>query len=147
MPLSLPRVVLVALVAGVFACRTSIDPDRFAAQARVEGSVLDSAGRPLPGVDVQIHLPAGGYINERMETGSDGRFSVAIDRLLNVPALGSPDTVTAAVVATASGQQYQPLPTGGFQSDSVRVRLMFAPWGKPAQPTSASITLRLAKPR
>jgi hypothetical protein len=67
--------------------------------------------------------------------------SVAIDRLMNVAPLGSPDTITASVVATASGQQYQPMPGEGFRTDSVRVQLLFAAWGSEPRPVLATIRL------
>ena len=102
---------------------------------------MEEAWTPVPLDEVKAHAR---YVQEMAETGAEGHFSAAVDRLLSVASLGNPDTIAAWVVVTASGQQYQPLPSGRFRTDSVRVTLLFVPWREKRDPPS--ITVRLSLP-
>ena len=108
------------------------------ARARVSGSVATPGGTLLSNVLVAIHLPVTiaplGYRVEPGTTGSDGQFQADVVRL-GAPTIAVPDTITAYVVATASGPQYKPSAGGAFPTDSVPVRVQFWPAGQAPVPS------------
>ena len=127
---------LVAAALASLSCADSagIVDDFFSADAAVQGRVSDLTDRPLPGVNVGISVPAGGspfpYASDHATTDAEGHFRITVHRVGSSVGSPRPDTLSALVVATASGPQYMELPGGGFPTDSSTVALLtFAPRG------------------
>jgi hypothetical protein len=113
------------------------------------GIVMRPDGTPLSQVLVTVHLLDSiyrkGYAYTSATTGTDGRFQAAdVVRLAVAPSLGSMDTVTAYVVANASGAIYKPGVDGAFPTDSVSVLIRFYPEGQ--APTASTVIVRVAVP-
>jgi hypothetical protein len=139
---------VVALVA--LGCESSpvLQDDYFTDDATVQGRVTDLAGKPLSAVSVRISIgPSASpfsYQPAFVDTDSLGHFQVVVYRVgRNTPA-PKPDTLTAQLIATASGPQYTPLPGGGFRSDSVPVFLQFVPHR--TQGPVGTVAIRLVNP-
>ena len=125
---------------------TGVVDDFFSADAAVQGRVSDLADHPLPGVDVGISVPRGGspfpYASDHATTDAEGHFRIAAHRVGSSVGAPRPDTLSARVVASASGPQYMELPGGGFPTDSSTVVLLtFAPRG--AQGPVANVAVKL----
>lgn len=139
------------LVAAALASLSCANPagivdDFFSADAMAQGRVSDLADKPLPGVNVGISVPSGGspfpYVSDHATTDAEGHFRIAVHRVGSSVGAPRPDTLSALVVATASGPQYMELPGGGFPTDSSTVVLLtFAPRG--VQGPVANVAVRL----
>jgi hypothetical protein len=145
------RTSYVALLTAMVLCAslscTSTAPlvDGFvAARARVSGRVLRPDGTPLAQVLVTVHLPDSvyrmGYQYQSATTESDGRFQAAeVLRLTIARPLGGLDTLTAYVVATASGGFYKAGTGGAYPTDSTSVVIRFYDSRQEPVPTAAIV--------
>jgi hypothetical protein len=142
---------LAAVVAfAVLGCESSpgLLDDYFTDDATVQGRVTDLSGEPLSAVSVRISVgPSASpfsYQPAFVDTDSLGHFQVAVYRVGRSTPAPKPDTLTGQLIATASGIQYNPLPSGGFRSDSIPVFLQFVPHR--AQGPVGTVAIRLANP-
>lgn len=122
--------------------------DPFIADATVQGSVVDLAGSPLAGIDVAIYVRPGTspfpYQSGHATTNMAGSFRVSVYRIFFVGSAPQPDTLTARVVVTANGPQYNELPGGGFPTDSsVAVLLQFVPHNTQGPVASATVRWKI----
>jgi hypothetical protein len=142
---------LAAVIAfAVLGCESSpgLLDDYFTDDATVQRRVTDLAGKPLSAVSVRISVgPSASpfsYQPASVDTDSLGLFQVAVYRVGCSTPAPQPDTLTGQLTATASGPQYDPLPGGGFRSDSVPVFLQFVPHR--TQGPVGTVAIRLANP-
>lgn len=100
----------------------------FDVRADAAGTVVGPTGGPLEQVLVRLRLPKAveneGYVSGTATTDAAGRFQVSIQRLgsSQIPVR---DTISAYVVATASGAKYTPRADGTYITDSTKVLLRF----------------------
>jgi hypothetical protein len=129
------RVIGAALLLSIAACDSLLGPKR-TAHARVQVTVVDQAGQPLPGIEVSVRAgrPAISYGYGMERTDSTGTATIEVTRFGE--AQSTPDTVSYLVIAT----RREPLPTASVR-DSAMVTLWFAPRMDSAPVSDARLTL------
>ena len=143
--------ITIAVLSACLSCNptTLLTDGHISARARVTGSVLRPDGTPLAKALVTVHLPDSiynkGYTYNSTTTDADGRFLPAdVLRLAYTPSFGVMDTVTAYVVANASGAVVKPGPGAGSPTDSTRALLRF--YDAREEPVPTMVVVRVAAP-
>jgi hypothetical protein len=146
------RLTLTAAAAlTAFACRGATEPARgecptgrgefgIYACASIEGRITDQRGGPVAGAYVTTSpadaLRACWCSGAGPRTGTDGQFTVTVDRFGPLAAAPKPDTITLVVRASL------PADTVVYQ-DSALVLVEFVPVGAVPPPAIAALTLTL----
>jgi len=107
----------------------NLNPTDFAV---VQGTVLTVSGNGVPFASVGIRIPANraplSYVLEGTgQADASGDYALALDRVQDVGALPTPDTLTVYVIAAQLLQ-------GQTRLDSAQVTLTFTPVGQQATP-------------